>query len=210
MVHIGQRLYEERVKKGLTLEEVAKATRIRPSFLLAIEKSEYSKLPSSAYIVGFVKNYADYLGLPKRESLALLRREFNLGEAREILPKGFATRGDMPMKQFRLGPAFIGGIIFFVALLSFLLFQNRYAFINPPLDISTPHESQVVEKNIMVVGKTDANATVIVNDTVVSVENNGEFQKNITLFPGKSTIRITAQNRFGNKTFVERHVEVKE
>jgi len=64
MVNVGEKLYEERVKKGHTLEEVSKATKIRASFLLAIEKGEYKKLPSGTYVHGFVRNYARFLGLP--------------------------------------------------------------------------------------------------------------------------------------------------
>ncbi len=50
MITAGQKLYEERIRRGLTLEEIARATKIRSSFLSAIEKGEYKKLPSSAYI----------------------------------------------------------------------------------------------------------------------------------------------------------------
>src|SRR3990167_654285 len=43
MVHAGEKLYQERIKKGYTLEEVSKATKIRSSFLGYIEKGEYDE-----------------------------------------------------------------------------------------------------------------------------------------------------------------------
>ena len=52
MIRVGQLLRDERVRKRLTIEEVAKATKIRTNFLSAIEKGEYKKLPSSAYAQG--------------------------------------------------------------------------------------------------------------------------------------------------------------
>ncbi len=45
-MNIGQRLREKRLKKGLTIEDIAKATKIRIGFLQAIENSDYKKLPS--------------------------------------------------------------------------------------------------------------------------------------------------------------------
>jgi len=41
MLHVGEKLREERTRKGHTLEEISKATKIRLSFLQAIEKGEY-------------------------------------------------------------------------------------------------------------------------------------------------------------------------
>ena len=78
MVHVGEKLSEERIRRGLTLEEVAKATKIRASFLQAIEKGEYKKLPSGTYVHGFVRNYAKFLGLPEYEILSLFK---NLSKA---------------------------------------------------------------------------------------------------------------------------------
>ena len=77
MIYVGEKLYEERVKKGYSLDEVSKATKIRSSFLLAIEKGEYKKLPSSTYVHGFVRNYARFLGLPEHEILALFKRQYD-------------------------------------------------------------------------------------------------------------------------------------
>ncbi|MGH2637780.1 MAG: helix-turn-helix domain-containing protein, partial [Rhabdochlamydiaceae bacterium] len=70
------------------MEEIAAAIKIRPEFLSAIEKGDYQHLPSPAYASGFVTNYAAYLGFPKRETLALFRREFDEQKAYKVLPRG--------------------------------------------------------------------------------------------------------------------------
>ena len=88
MVHAGIKLYEQRTKKGYTLEEVSKATKIRVSFLECIEKGEYKKLPSGTYAHGFVKNYAKFLGLPENELLALFKREYDEEKFLKVLPEG--------------------------------------------------------------------------------------------------------------------------
>lgn len=208
MIRVGQRLREERIKKGLTLEQVSEATKIRASFLAAIEKSEYHTLPSSAYIQGFVKNYADFLGFPKREFAALFRREFNEREFIKVLPEGFSKKENIPIRPFRFGLQAIIVFIIFFLLSGFLLFQFKSAFIGPPLEILSPQQGARVAQTVIIRGKTEGNVVILVNDAPVTVEKSGLFQKTITLFPGKATISIKAQNRFGKQTIIERAVTV--
>src|SRR5258707_6377504 len=97
MVRLGQRLKEERLSKGFTIEEVAKATKIRPQFITAIEQSNYKQLPSKAYAHGFVKNYISFLELPLRESLAMFRRELDEKEYLDVLPDSFTKKKEIPL-----------------------------------------------------------------------------------------------------------------
>ena len=62
---------------------------------------------------------------------------------------------------------------------------------------------------ILVFGKTDPNSTITVNDEPVSVNQDGTFRKEISGFPGKTTITVRAVNRFGKQTTIERHVVIK-
>lgn len=209
MVRVGQKLREERLKRGLTLEDVAKATKIKATFLSAIEKGEYQKLPSSTYAYGFVRNYAQTLGLPKAETLALFRREFDEEKLFKLLPEGLTGSLDFPIRRLRLASAGIFVILAFLALLGYILFQYRFAIINPYLEIISPKEFEVTSSEITVLGKTNPNATVYINNNSVSVDKDGGFKKTLDLFPGKTTITIKAVNRFGRQTTVERHIEVK-
>jgi cytoskeleton protein RodZ len=68
---VGSYLRETRESKGIGLEEAAAVTRIGKNYLLAIEGEMYDKLPSTAYIKGFLRVYAGYLGLPGDEIVAL-------------------------------------------------------------------------------------------------------------------------------------------
>jgi cytoskeletal protein RodZ len=52
-----------RKSKKLSLGHVANALRISELYLRAIEEKDYSKLPESVYAVGFIRNYAIFLGL---------------------------------------------------------------------------------------------------------------------------------------------------
>lgn len=210
MIRVGNRLREERLKRGLTLEEVAKATKIRTNFLASIEKGEYNKLPSSAYATGFVKNYADFLGLSKRETLALFRREFDEEKTFQVLPEGLPDTAEFLATRFKLSEKILYIAVVFLGLLVYMAFQYRAVVINPPLTIYSPKEKEVVNSlDVRISGKTDPNVTVTVNNAIVSIDNNGKFEKTISVFAGDQTVTIEAVNRFGRKTREARRITIK-
>lgn len=57
----------EREKKGVSLAEVSAATKINPHLLEALESDHIEKLPAPAFVKGFVRSYARYLGLDSKE-----------------------------------------------------------------------------------------------------------------------------------------------
>jgi cytoskeletal protein RodZ len=75
METVGQRLREAREAKGMSIEDVASATRIPTRHLQSLEDSEWHKLPASTYSVGFAKNYAAAVGLDRGEIAEQLRAE---------------------------------------------------------------------------------------------------------------------------------------
>ena len=60
---IGERLRAAREKKGITLDEIARQTRIPVRHLEHIERSEWDALPAVTYSVGFARSYAAAVGL---------------------------------------------------------------------------------------------------------------------------------------------------
>jgi cytoskeleton protein RodZ len=60
---IGRLLEQKRKERGLSLEEVEQATKIRKRYLTGLEREDYAMLPDAVYARGFLKTYANYLGL---------------------------------------------------------------------------------------------------------------------------------------------------
>ncbi len=60
---IGEGLKNERVNQGYTLEDVHNETKISPYVLQRIEQGVLDGLPHPVYVKGFIKSYADFLGL---------------------------------------------------------------------------------------------------------------------------------------------------
>src|SRR6266498_1926256 len=75
MQTIGQRLKAAREANRLTLEKVFEATRIRIPYLRALEADDLSVLPAPVQARGYLRNYAEYLGLDFEQMLDELRAE---------------------------------------------------------------------------------------------------------------------------------------
>lgn len=208
MIRVGDKLKEERKKKGLTLEQVAKATKIRVNFIQAMEEGEYEKLPGISYAHGFVKNYLEFLELPVQEYLARFRREYDGERQRKLVPEGFVEK-NIPLRKFSLKQAVWLGSVILLALFGYLLFQYRAAFWSPQLQVSTPKEQSVTSsQTITVAGNTDPNVAVTINTLPAYVDTNGVFTKELPVFPGQITVTVKAVNSFGKVTTIVRHVKV--
>ncbi|MEW6117858.1 MAG: RodZ domain-containing protein [Nitrospirota bacterium] len=62
-------LRERRLELGKDINEIAEVTRIKGAYLRSIEEEEYDKLPVEVYTRGYIKEYADFLGIPPSEAL---------------------------------------------------------------------------------------------------------------------------------------------
>ena len=63
MFEIGNSLREARVRQALDFPEIEQATKIRGKYLRALEDENFEQLPGQTYVKGFLRTYADYLGL---------------------------------------------------------------------------------------------------------------------------------------------------
>jgi hypothetical protein len=60
---IGNSLREARVRRGIDFAQAELATKIRGKYLRALEEEQFSQLPAETYVKGFLRTYAEYLGL---------------------------------------------------------------------------------------------------------------------------------------------------
>ena len=63
MFEIGNSLREARLRRRVDFGEAEQATKIRGKYLRALEDEEFGLLPSQTYVKGFLRSYAEYLGL---------------------------------------------------------------------------------------------------------------------------------------------------
>ncbi|MDR2796261.1 MAG: helix-turn-helix domain-containing protein, partial [Spirochaetaceae bacterium] len=60
---IGESLKGERENKGLSVDDAARETNIARKYIVAMEEEDFSQFPAETYLLGFLRNYGEYLGL---------------------------------------------------------------------------------------------------------------------------------------------------
>src|SRR3954467_15915912 len=81
---VGQDLRKARQLKGEELAQISRVLKIRKDHLEALEESNFDAIPGRAYTIGFVRSYAEYLGLDAAACLVRLKAEIaGRGEAKE-------------------------------------------------------------------------------------------------------------------------------
>jgi cytoskeletal protein RodZ len=93
MFEIGGSLREARLKRGLTPADVQKAIRIRDRYLQALEEERWEMLPGDAYVKGFLRTYADYLGLDGNLYVEEYNSRFAQPDEPQLVPERFARSG---------------------------------------------------------------------------------------------------------------------
>ncbi|MFM2128928.1 MAG: hypothetical protein RL477_474 [Pseudomonadota bacterium] len=72
---VGEVLANMRAARGLEIADIAAHLRIRDIYLAAIESGDVSRLPGPTYAIGFVRSYANFLGLNGEQAVRLFKGE---------------------------------------------------------------------------------------------------------------------------------------
>jgi cytoskeleton protein RodZ len=72
---VGEALRRARLEMGIEFEDVTKVIHVRPSQLRALEDGKIDALPGMTYAIGFVKSYADFLGLNGADMVRKFKEE---------------------------------------------------------------------------------------------------------------------------------------
>lgn len=115
---LGTKLREAREARGAPVQEVEWATKIKASYLEALEEENYRALPGSVYVRGFLRTYARYLDLDPEPLIA----EYNSADesAKEIISTRPSVRVDRP--PLVVTPAMIVGVALVLLLVIFVLY----------------------------------------------------------------------------------------
>src|SRR3990167_7155959 len=112
----SEMLKNTRIEKNLTLEDVEKGTRIRKKYLNAIETEQWDSFPSLTYILGTIKNYGNFLGLPEEKLMAFFRREYESGEDNKFstrLPSAYFSSKTKKVIRLILGTILVLFLVYF-------------------------------------------------------------------------------------------------
>jgi cytoskeleton protein RodZ len=117
----GERLKRERELREVSLDEVAKGTRIAERFLQALENEQWDRLPAGAFGRGFVRSIARYLGLSEENLLA----EYDLARGESVNPPS-----QRPAERIPSPPKWVPAVVALAiaALVAALVIGGLYAW----------------------------------------------------------------------------------
>jgi cytoskeletal protein RodZ len=96
---IGELLRAAREEKKLTVEQVNKETRISVQTIRSLERDDFGAFPSETYLKGFLRNYADFLGLDGNALWAMVGSRGSGGSG-----AGPSWEIEGTLKEEKLGP----------------------------------------------------------------------------------------------------------
>jgi cytoskeleton protein RodZ len=86
MFEIGNSLREARLRQALEFPQIEQATKIRSKYLRALEEEQFEVLPAQTYVKGFLRSYAEYLGLDGQLYVDEFNSRYVRGEVEEEPP----------------------------------------------------------------------------------------------------------------------------
>ncbi len=144
METLGEYLKSKREAQSITLEEIAKATRIREPILVAIENNRHDLIPPRVFVQGFLKSYASYLGLD--ESDVVRRYQETLEELEAKSDKEEIASQKPPKKVLSPARILVLFIVFVLALALWFFKRPQGIKETPPFEISQQRpQAELVE-----------------------------------------------------------------
>ncbi len=209
MKTVGEILKQARLAQGISMVQVAARTKIQVKYLRAVEENRLDSLPAATFAKGFIRNYARVVGKNPESLLAIFRRDYGQNETGQVVPRGWLAGGATTRWQWTPTATAVSlATLAMVGFAGYLGWQWQQLRRLPKLEISFPQENQVVETNVRVDGKTDADATVMVNNKTVIINQDGNFNDVVLLPSGKHTVTVKATGRNGKTRTIQRTVEV--
>lgn len=209
---LGEKLRKLRGDKRMSLGEISRVTRIQASYLEYLENGEWSKLPADVYVRGFLRSYADFLGVDERILLKSYEKEKGIMKNLEKNNKNKKEKPDpVRISSFVFTPRkiLVSVVVILVIFGAWFLYRELNSFTSAPsLVILGPQNNYETDDNfVFIEGLTEKDAAVFVGGQVVFVNDDGKFREKLNLQPGINLIDIKAINKFEKET--EKNITVK-
>ena len=138
MASLGQEFKKERERKGVSLREIAEATKINLRFLSALEEDQFELLPGKFFTRGIVRTYANYLGMDENAALSRLEGGEQPREAEEKAvesPERIVPKEESPKKSRKiLSYSVLAVFLTAVLVVFFILIRKNRPESTPPVE----------------------------------------------------------------------------
>lgn len=131
-MEVGHFLRSRRLRAGLSISEASNVLCIREAYLKAIEEGRFGDLPGPTYVAGFIRTYAEHLGLDGNEVVRQLKAEpLSMDSGSELRFPSPMSEGGMPSGAILLLGVFVGLIAYGVWYVSSTRDESIAELISP-------------------------------------------------------------------------------
>lgn len=205
MKKFGELLSAARKKKRISLDHASRDLVIKKIHLEALEEENWTQLPESPYVQGYIKSYAKYLSLNPDYLVAIYRREYDETKFPKKPAHKFQKRFFITPNKL-LNSVFAIGVIIFI---TYIIIQYSSVFSSPKLEITSPQNDETISvPAIKISGKTEKDATVSINGHFAPIDESGNFNYEYILNEGKNNIEIISSFRLSPKNKVTRTIRL--
>ena len=215
MKTVGDILKVRRLQKKLQVKDVILAIKAKEQFVIAIENNDFSPFMDEVFALGFVRDYAEFLGINPEEITPFFRRTWEMNKIKDEKLKAsgdknieeniFIKKIEKAGRNISNIIIGIGTIIILIVFVGFLISEYQKNIIQPQVTLVNPaNDMQVSALKIEIKGKTDVENKIYINSEEVSANSKGEFSQKIELKTGLNKIKIKVVNPRGKENTVER------
>jgi len=192
--------------RGLSLEKLSELSGITLKHLENINTGNFDELPASPYLRGYFIKLGEILDFDGEKAWNLFKNQNLISSSgpKDTLPTNRFAKKSNNKK--------IIGIIIIVAVLIVVGVRLPKIVGKPELSIIYPEKdiTEVTTKLITISGILTGGDKVTINDEIIPVNQDGQWQKQIILQPGLNTVRIRANKFLGQETEMIRQVVYRE
>ena len=208
-IGIGHHLKNARRALGLSIDEIAEATKIRRPLILAIEQSALHEITEPFYRTLILKTYSEYVGVNWEDIQAEYEREAayipSSSRANSSAQTSAIGRSELwvatrMIKNASLTLSIAGACVY-------LMFLAYTALQPPTLVVQGPTQNFETTSNTTIVrGVVSGESDVRINGQRVLKKGDGTFEENVTLSSGMNVIQIAAAKKYSKESVVTRTV----
>ncbi|MCD4761326.1 helix-turn-helix domain-containing protein [bacterium] len=202
---LADKLRQARVSKDISLDEAQEATKIQIKYLEILEEGNYQNLPGDIYAKAWIRLYADFLELPSQELLVDYKLEKSVSDKIIRLDKSNKTKS-LPhyniLKPKVLKIAAISLLV--LSLLGYLGWELNNIIAPPNIVILEPSNNfKTTESSVLIRGQTKPEVELTINNEIVPLDDQGEFNQVVNLVAGLNNLQISAKKKHSKTNNLE-------
>jgi transcriptional regulator with XRE-family HTH domain len=206
---LGHDLIELRTKAGLTRAEAAHLSKVSEGAIRSLEEERWEDISDPLYFEQVFRSYLSVYSIQQGYYLEKYRANFKLRTRKrtkeELLPLERVHWFNFTVwsRVFTI----LALVIFAGAMGGYVFYQVRAVTAAPSLVVNAPKEGERLARPVVdIQGKTESDASVLINGRPAIVEGDGAFKLTIDIPSGPTVIVIQAKKRRGKTAEETRHI----